>query len=353
MDINETIFLHSTIDPWAAQEQDKIKALLDIDFNGNETGKQHFQYNKAMQANMMTQRTALTHRSDEKKLPSQIFTPKYASHWSTFQSLLLAWASNKRHEPQVMRELLLLTKDPIDRHYNQTIDLRTAKPYRNCAVVGNSGILLDNTYGSFIDSHEMVMRLNNARIYGFKDSVGTKTTISFMNSNVLHSCSNRPRCYCHPYGENVPIVAYMCQVVHLMDVALCSSWHKAPLIVTDPRFDGLCMRIAKYYSLKTFFHSTGRSVDDWSRVHDGIMFHYSSGMQAVMVAVGMCEEVSIFGFGKSAHAKHHYHTNQRGELSLHDYEAEYAFYRDLVNGSISIPFLDQAGISLPRVHIFS
>ena len=33
-----------------------------------------------------------------------------------------------------------------------------------------------------------------------------------------------------------------------------------------------------------------------------------------MVAVGICEKVSLFGFGKSGEAKHHYPRNQKGEL---------------------------------------
>lgn len=75
-------------------------------------------------------------------------------------------------------------------------------------------------------------------------------------------------------------------------------------------------------------------------------------MQAVMVALGICEKVSLFGFGKSAEAKHHYHTNQRSELTLHDYEAEYRLYSDLADRSPDIPFLSDAGIELPPVEIY-
>jgi len=57
--------------------------------------------------------------------------------------------------------------------------------------------------------------------------------------------------------------------------------------------------------------------------------------------------VSVFGFGKSSEAKHHYHTNQKSELDLHDYEAEYAFYRDLVERPEVIPFLNESGLKIP------
>ncbi|KAI9072694.1 hypothetical protein K1719_045341 [Acacia pycnantha] len=122
------------------------------------------------------------------------------------------------------------------------------------------------------------------------------------------------------------MVMYICQPAHLLDYIQCNSSHGAPLVVTDPRFDVLCARIVKYYSLKRFVEETKKGLDEWSSVHDGVFFHYSSGMQALTMALGICERVSLFGFGKSASAKHHYHTNQKAELDLHDYEVEHAFY---------------------------
>ena len=123
------------------------------------------------------------------------------------------------------------------------------------------------------------------------------------------------------------------------------------------RFDLLCAKIIKYYSLKRWFAEGGkernRTLEGWSAAHDGMLFHYSSGMQAVLMAVGVCERVSLFGFGKGETAKHHYHTNQKAELQLHDYEAEYEFYRDLMERPHMIPFLGATqGIQFPPVQIY-
>jgi hypothetical protein len=270
-----------------------------------------------------------------------------------FHQALRAWVQNKRFDPRVMAELGDLVKIPLDRHYNATgaLEIRPGKPYRSCAVVGNSGILLQKTHGPLIDSHEMVVRVNNAHTGGYEDKVGSKTTLAFINSNILHSCARRARCFCHSYGENVPIMIYICQPVQFKDVALCNASHKAPLLVTDARFDNLCSRVVKYYSLKIFVETTGKHLNEWSDAHEGPMFHYSSGLQAVMLALGICEKVSLFGFGKSPQAKHHYHTRQSSELTLHDYEAEYQLYHDLADRSPDIPFLSEAGIELPPVRI--
>lgn len=71
------------------------------------------------------------------------------------------------------------------------------------------------------------------------------------------------------------------------------------------------------------------------------------------MTLGVCEEVSLFGFGKPAGAKHHYHTNQKKELALHDYQAEYDFYGDLQARPETVPFLDEAqGSTVPPVRLY-
>ncbi|KAF0889499.1 hypothetical protein E2562_024554 [Oryza meyeriana var. granulata] len=233
--------------------------------------------------------------------------------------------------------------------------------FRTCAVVGNSGVLLGSGRGPQIDAHDLVIRLNNARIAGFAADVGVKTSLSFVNSNILHICAARnavthAACGCHPYGAAVPVAMYICQPAHLLDALICNATATPaspfPLLVTDARLDALCARIAKYYSLSRFVSTTGEPATNWTRKHDERYFHYSSGMQAVVMALGVCDEVSLFGFGKSPGAKHHYHTNQKKELDLHDYEAEYDFYGDLQARPEAVPFLDEAhGFTVPPVRL--
>ncbi|GJM92493.1 hypothetical protein PR202_ga08969 [Eleusine coracana subsp. coracana] len=252
---------------------------------------------------------------------------------------LRSWHRLRRYDPSVLRNLPSLLSLP--------------GRIPSCAVVGNSGILLRANHGTLIDSHAAVFRLNNARISGYTAHVGVKTNISFINSNILHLCARRPGCFCHPYGDGVPILMYICQAAHFLDVAACNasstSRHHSPISVTDARLDVLCARIVKYYSLRRFVSETDRAAEDWNRARDAAMFHYSSGMQAIMVAVGVCDKVSVFGFGKAADAKHHYHSNQKTELDLHDYEAEYAFYRDLAERPQVVPFLKDAEFAVPPV----
>ncbi|XP_051113234.1 beta-1,6-galactosyltransferase GALT29A [Andrographis paniculata] len=276
--------------------------------------------------------------------PLQLRSPEFYRLWLSFRRFLGDWWRKRRlFSPDLMSDLVSTVKaSAIDKHYgknNNNNKESMGKKYKSCAVVGNSGILLKTDHGNLIDSHDAVIRLNNARTSSFKSNVGLKTTISFVNSNILHLCARREGCFCHPYGSHVPIIMYICQPVHFFDYLVCNSSHKAPLIVTDPRFDVLCARIVKYYSLKRFVKITAKDVAEWGAAHEGSNFHYSSGMQAVMLAVGICQKVSIFGFGKAETAKHHYHTSQKAELPLHDYEAEYELYKDLMERPHAIPFI--------------
>ncbi|KAF8702965.1 hypothetical protein HU200_032469 [Digitaria exilis] len=265
---------------------------------------------------------------------------------------LRGWLERQRFDPGVMAELVDLVKRPIDGG--------RPRPYASCAVVGNSGILLAREHGALIDGHDLVVRLNNAPAGEgrFARHVGAKTGLAFVNSNVLSRCAAAAvrgggSCrYCHAYGERVPILTYMCNAAHFVEHAACSAGEGAPVIVTDPRLDVLCARIVKYYSLRRFARETGRPASEWGTRHEEGMFHYSSGMQAVVAALGVCGKVSVFGFGKAPGARHHYHTLQRGELDLHDYEAEYEFYRDLEARPEAIPFLRDSGFRLPPVVVY-
>ena len=51
---------------------------------------------------------------------------------------------------------------------------------QSVAVVGNSGKLLSEEQGEFIDSHDIVFRCNLAKIEGYEKSVGTKTDFRFI-----------------------------------------------------------------------------------------------------------------------------------------------------------------------------
>ncbi|XP_040569980.1 beta-galactoside alpha-2,6-sialyltransferase 2 [Lepeophtheirus salmonis] len=57
--------------------------------------------------------------------------------------------------------------------------------FKTCALVGNAGSLIGSNLGGFIDTHDLVIRLNHAKTAGYEVDVGSKTDIRIVNSLVL------------------------------------------------------------------------------------------------------------------------------------------------------------------------
>lgn len=57
----------------------------------------------------------------------------------------------------------------------------TKQRYATCAIVGNSGSMLNHEYGHDIDAHEMVYRFNQAPTKGYEAHVGTRSTHESLN----------------------------------------------------------------------------------------------------------------------------------------------------------------------------
>jgi hypothetical protein len=78
-------------------------------------------------------------------------------------------------------------KISIGSHHKFSIpNLDLADLGKKIAIVGNSGILLDKEYGELIDSHDVVVRFNVAKVDGFEKHVGSKTTLRCVNDTILN-----------------------------------------------------------------------------------------------------------------------------------------------------------------------
>lgn len=151
---------------------------------------------------------------------------------------------------------------------------------RTCAVVGNSGNLRGSHYGRLIDHHASVFRINFGKTKGFEEDVGDRTTHRAMYPESAMSLDNSTHLVLFPFkikdlewligalttGSNVQSYAAVKRKI---------SANKNLVMVVNPAF-------LKYVH-QSWLQSKGR--------------YPSTGFMTVILALHICDEVSVFGFG--------------------------------------------------------
>ncbi len=220
-----------------------------------------------------------------------------------------------------------------------------AQAWRSCAVVGNSGnALLGKGHGARIDAHDAVIRLNLAPLEGHREDLGQATTVSFVNGWKLHSCASAEgACACWDHyreGKDVFVVAYPIEAEHMKDGEGCKRANSDKFHLVTDGFKTFSNDIVYHYASERIKRNFPQEM--WAQLAEErrkVKLHYSSGFQAVLFAASLCEEVSLFGFGKGVGEgagapgetdQHHYFESETlHEIEDHDYEAEMIFYKEL------------------------
>lgn len=161
---------------------------------------------------------------------------------------------------------------------------------RTCAVVGNSGKLLGSNNGATIDSNSMVIRMNKAITRGYEADVGNRTTHHIM--------------YPESAVDLAPGVHLVLLSFKLRDMQwLTSALSTGEITRTYMRVKNL-VRADKDKVIvvnPAFFKYTH---EKWNAKHGR---YPSTGMLAIIFALHMCDEVSVFGYGADEQGNwHHY-----------------------------------------------
>nr|XP_046176101.1 CMP-N-acetylneuraminate-beta-galactosamide-alpha-2,3-sialyltransferase 2-like [Oncorhynchus gorbuscha]XP_046176102.1 CMP-N-acetylneuraminate-beta-galactosamide-alpha-2,3-sialyltransferase 2-like [Oncorhynchus gorbuscha]XP_046176103.1 CMP-N-acetylneuraminate-beta-galactosamide-alpha-2,3-sialyltransferase 2-like [Oncorhynchus gorbuscha] len=161
---------------------------------------------------------------------------------------------------------------------------------RKCAVVGNSGNLLGSQYGSLIDSHNSVIRMNKATTLGFEVDVGNRTTHHFMYPESAVDI-----------GPGVHLVLLPFKLRDLQWVASALSTGEIKTTYMRVKDQVQADKDKVMVINPAFFKYT---YDRWTERHGR---YPSTGMLAIIFALHICDEVSVFGYGADQHGNwHHY-----------------------------------------------
>lgn len=166
---------------------------------------------------------------------------------------------------------------------------------RKCAVVGNSGNLLRSKYGALIDSHSTVIRMNKAVMRGYEQYVGNRTTHHFMYPESAIDLSPGVRLVLLPF--KLLDMQWLSSALSTGEIMMTYMRVKSrvradkdKVIVVNPAF-------FKYVH------------DKWTEHHGR---YPSTGIIALIFALHICDEVSVFGYGADKFGNwHHYWEKNR------------------------------------------
>ncbi|XP_051811193.1 CMP-N-acetylneuraminate-beta-galactosamide-alpha-2,3-sialyltransferase 1-like [Acanthochromis polyacanthus] len=174
------------------------------------------------------------------------------------------------------------TVERLFQMFPPTPDLREPSPdcCRTCAVVGNSVNLKRSHYGPLIDFHDVVIRMNFGRINGYEEDVGTRTTHRVMYPESAVDLDNTTHLVLFPFKiQDLEwlIMAFTTGFTGKSYAAVKSKVqaNKDLVMVVNPAF----MR---------YVH------DIWL---DKKGEYPSTGFMALVLALHICDQVRVFGFG--------------------------------------------------------
>ncbi|XP_015233125.1 PREDICTED: lactosylceramide alpha-2,3-sialyltransferase-like [Cyprinodon variegatus] len=213
---------------------------------------------------------------------------------------------------------------------------------RRCVVVGSGGVLHGSHLGSHIDQYDVIIRLNNAPVHGFERDAGSLTTIRLMYPEAApHSADEY---------KNTAMIALV--VFKNLDLDwLTSVITKQPLSFWSKMWfwrevvDDIPLKPESFRILHPdIIHKTEQVLQKYAQKQgntSGGRRWPTSGASAVVMALQLCDQVSLAGFGYNMQhlkARLHYYGAVRMETMkaqvVHDVSAEKLFLGDLVAAGV-------------------
>lgn len=208
-----------------------------------------------------------------------------ALHWW----LSLQRAGNDQSLEEVISKMFQVISPP-------SIDLEPVPSRcRSCAVVGNSGNLRHSGHGALIDSHGSVFRMNKAVTKGFEEDVGRRTTHHFLYPESAVDISN---------GTSLILLPFKLRDLEWLTSALSTGTVKMTYMRVKARVHADKDKVVVVNPV--FFKYVH---ERWNEHHGR---YPSTGMLAIVFALHVCDQVSVFGYGadKQGNWHHYWEKNQ-------------------------------------------
>ncbi|XP_030645320.1 CMP-N-acetylneuraminate-beta-galactosamide-alpha-2,3-sialyltransferase 1 [Chanos chanos] len=161
---------------------------------------------------------------------------------------------------------------------------------RTCAVVGNSGNILGSHYGNLIDSHDFVLRMNRAPTKGFEKDVGSKTTHRIIYPESAVDVDNSTHLVL--FAFKTLDLQWLISAFTTKDITQTYTRVRPTIQANRDKVMVLHPAFMKYVH------------ESWLQKHGG---YPSTGFLTLALALHICDEVNVFGFGADKNGNwHHY-----------------------------------------------
>ncbi|XP_029299221.1 CMP-N-acetylneuraminate-beta-galactosamide-alpha-2,3-sialyltransferase 1-like [Cottoperca gobio] len=174
------------------------------------------------------------------------------------------------------------TADELFQMFPHIADVKGSGPKRRttCAVVGNSGNLKKSQFGPLIDFHDVIIRMNNGRTKGYEADVGSRTTHHVMYPESAMDLDNTTHLVLLPF--KILDLEWVMKALgtgfsgkSYMPIKSKIKANKDLVMVLNPAF--------VRYVHEIWLEKKGK--------------YPSTGFVALVLALHICDEVDVFGFG--------------------------------------------------------
>lgn len=210
---------------------------------------------------------------------------------------------------------------------------------KRCIIVGNGGILYNKSLGSRIDEYDVVVRLNEAPVSGYKRDVGTKTTLRI---TYPEGAIQKPESYeddsLFVFSAFKPLdFKWLKQMVFKERLRGTEGFWKS-VAQHVPRKPTEMRILNPYFIQEAAFQFIGLPFNNGLMGKGNIP---TLGTVAITMALHNCDEVAVAGFGydmTSPQAPLHYYENVKmsaiKESWTHNISKEKEFLRKLVKANV-------------------
>ncbi|XP_071484840.1 alpha-2,8-sialyltransferase 8B-like [Diadema antillarum] len=174
---------------------------------------------------------------------------------------------------------------------NQTTNMSKK---RTCAVVGNSGVLLNSRCGYLIDSSDLVIRMNLALFGGeFAEDVGLKVSLMTLNSDQYRNLMNCTHNYGNVTLDGLPRLCSR-QLKGLSRMNGSVLWYFGSMAHNNRMKTALAI-LRDFYNLHFGFAYSPAEIK--SQVHKVLKLRApSTGVSVYAAATHFCSQIQLFGF---------------------------------------------------------